>query len=277
MSAARTVTVGAPPSWWSMTWDRTRVELKEFLRSREQMIFIFFFPMIFLAMFGAIFNTDDLYGTGVSFGQYFVAGMIASGMLNTGFQSLAISISIDRAEDVLKRIHATPLPPTAYFVGKILQVLIVSVVQVALLLLMGVVMFGVELPSDAQHWITFAWVFLLGLATSTVWGIATSSLLRNGKAASAILTPVVLVLQFTSGVFFVFTELPTWLQHFAEVFPLKWLAQGMRAVFLPEQFEAAEASGSWQLPMVAVMLTVWLVAGLVISMKTFRWLRLEDR
>lgn len=265
------------PSWWSMTADRTVVELKEFLRSREQMVFIFFFPMMFLALFGAIFNTDDLYGTGVSFGQYFLAGMIASGMLNTGFQSLAISISIDRSEDVLKRIYATPLPPTAYFSGKILQVLIVSVVQIALLILMGVLMYDVELPSDAGHWFTFAWVFVLGLATSTAWGIATSSLLRNGKAASAILTPVVLGLQFTSGVFFVFTELPVWIQNVAQIFPLKWLAQGMRSVFLPEQFEAAEATGSWQLPMVAIMLTVWLIAGLIISAKTFRWLRVEDR
>ncbi|MDE0572413.1 ABC transporter permease [Demequina sp. B12] len=271
-----TVPVTAP-SWWSMTADRTVVELKEFLRSREQMIFIFFFPMIFLGLFGAIFNTDDLYGTGVSFGQYFVAGMIASGMLNTGFQSLAISISIDRSEDVLKRIHATPLPPTAYFVGKILQVLVVSVVQVALLLAMGALLFDVALPTNVSTWVTFTWVFVLGLATSVAWGIATSSLLRNGKAASAVLTPIVLVLQFTSGVFFVFTELPTWLQRFAEVFPLKWLAQGMRSVFLPEQFEAAEASGSWQLPMVAIMLAVWLIAGLLISAKTFRWLRVEDR
>ncbi|WP_284328427.1 ABC transporter permease [Demequina litorisediminis] len=265
------------PSWWSMTADRFVVEVKEFTRSREQMIFIFFFPMIFLALFGAIFNTDDLYGTGVSFGQYFLAGMIASGMLNTGFQSLAISISIDRSEDALKRIHATPLPPTAYFFGKILQVLVVSVVQVALLIAMGALLFDVSLPADAWHWVTFAWVFVLGLACSTAWGIATSSLLRNGKAASAILTPVVLVLQFTSGVFFVFTELPSWLQHFAEVFPLKWLAQGMRAVFLPDEFAAAEAAGSWQLPLIAIVLSVWLVAGLVISAKTFRWLRLDDR
>ncbi|WP_061960991.1 ABC transporter permease [Demequina flava] len=265
------------PSWWSMTVDRTRVELKEFLRSREQMIFIFFFPMMLLALFGAIFNTDDLYGTGVSFGQYFLAGMIASGILNTGFQSLAISISIDRSEDVLKRIHATPLPPTAYFTGKIIQVLIVSIVQVALLVAMGVFLFDVELPTDAGTWVTFTWVFVIGLAASTAWGIATSSLLRNGKAASALLTPIVLALQFTSGVFFVFTELPVWIQNIAQIFPLKWLAQGMRSVFLPESFEAAEATGSWQLPMVAIMLSVWLVAGLIISAKTFRWLRVEDR
>ena len=73
-----------------------------------------------------------------------------------------------------------------------------------------------------------------------------SSLLRNARSGSAILTPVVLVLQFISGVFIVFTQLPTFLQHVADIFPLKWLAQGMRSVFLPDRSSPQEASGSWQ-------------------------------
>ena len=272
-----TATASARPTWLSMTLDRARYEVKDFMRSRESMVFIFALPMIFLVLFGTIFGTDDLYGTGVSFGQYFLAGMIATGILNTGFQSLAISMAIDRDEDILKRIHATPLPPTAYFTGKMLQVLFVSVVQIVILVAMGVGLYDVELPTDAGRWWTFTWVFVLGTAASAVLGIATSSLLRNGKAASAILTPVVLVLQFTSGVFVVFTQLPGWMQDFASVFPLRWLAQGMRSVFLPEQFAAAEAAGSWQHPLTALVLGVWFVVGLVVAVRTFRWLRIEDR
>lgn len=259
-----------------MTGDRVVVELKDFTRSREQMIFIFAFPMMLLLMFGAIFGDQTVGPTDVTFAQYLMAGMVASGILNTAFQSLAISIAIDRDEDVLKRIYATPLPATAFFAGKIAHILLVSAVQVAILIAMGVVLYDVQLPSGEQ-WLTFTWVFLLGTGAATALGIATSSLLRNAKAASAILTPIVLFLQFTSGVFFVFTQLPTWLQHVAEVFPLKWLAQGMRSVFLPESFEAQEATGSWQHGMSAIVLTIWLVAALVVAVRTFRWLRAEDR
>ncbi|MDN4480813.1 ABC transporter permease [Demequina muriae] len=264
------------PSWGSLVADRMVLELKEFTRSREQMIFIFAFPMIFLVLFGTIFGGQTLGDTDVTFSQYFLAGMIATGILNTGFQSLAISLSIDRDEDLLKRIYATPLPATGYFTGKITQVLLVSIVQIAILLTLGVLLYDVSLPTDASRWWTFTWVFLLGTAASSAVGIATSSLLRNGKAASAILTPVVLFLQFTSGVFFVFTQLPTYLQTVAEIFPLKWLAQGMRSVFLPEYFEAQEANGSWEHPMTAIMLTVWFVLGLVVAIRTFRWMRSDD-
>jgi len=264
------------PSWIFLARDRASVELKEFLRSREQMIFIFFFPVMLLVLFGAIFGEEDV-AQGVSFGQYFLAGMIASGIMNTGFQSLALGIASDRDTDVLKRLHGTPLPSTAFFAGKLVQVLFVSVVQIVVLVGVGVAFYGVNLPSSASVWGTFAWVFVLGTAASVTLGIGMSSLLRNARAGSAILTPVVLFLQFISGVFIVFTEVPPFLQSVASVFPLKWLAQGMRSVFLPPDFEAAEASGSWQHGATAIILTVWFVVGTVWAVKTFRWQRPEDR
>jgi len=263
------------PSWTSIAMDRTAVELKEFLRSREQMIFIFAFPVLLLVLFGSIFGGQDV-AQGVSFGQYFLAGMIASGIMNTGFQSLALGLATDRDADILKRLHGTPMPSTAYFTAKLVQVLFVSVVQLIVLIAVGVAFYDVNLPTSASAWGTFAWVFLLGTAASVVLGIATSSLLRNARAGSAILTPVTLFLQFTSGVFIVYTEVPAFLQHVASVFPLKWLAQGMRSVFLPESFESAEATGSWQHGMTALVLGIWFVAGTVWAVRSFRWQRPED-
>ena len=264
------------PTWMSMTLNRFVVEIKEFVRSREQMVFIFAFPMMLLLLFGSVFGGATLEPTNVTFAQYFLAGMVASGILNTGFQSLAMSIAIDRDDDVLKRIHATPLPATSYFAAKILQVLAVTVVQVAILIAIGVGLYDVILPTDSAQWATFAWVFLLGTAGSTTLGIAMSSLLRNAKAGSAIITPIVLFLQFTSGVFLVFSQVPSFLQHVASVFPLKWLAQGMRSVFLPEEFAAMEPSGSWQHPLTAAVLAAWVVVGLVLAVRTFRWTRHDD-
>ena len=82
-----------------------------------------------------------------------------------------------------------------------------------------------------------------------------------------------IILQFFSGVFFVFTSLPSWMQQFAALFPLKWLTQGMRSVFLPADFATQEVAGNWEIGKTALVLMVWLVAGLVISIKTFKWSR----
>lgn len=250
---------------------RTDIELKQFFREKEAVIFIFAFPAVLLAIFGSVFAGDI--GGGVSFTQYFVAGMVASGIILTSFQSLAISIALERDDGTLKRLRGTPMPPTAYFLGKIGLVLVTSIAQLTILLLAAVLVFEISLPTDPQRWLTFAWVLALGTAAGTLLGVAFSSVPRSGRSASAVVTPIVIVLQFISGVFFVFTELPTWMQRVAEVFPLKWLAQGMRSVFLPDSFEAQEASGSWQHLPTALVLTVWTVVGLAVCVRTFRWTR----
>ena len=137
----------------------------------------------------------------------------------------------------------------------------------------GTLLMDLELPTDAASWLRFTWIFLLGIASGTAVGIAYSSLARSSKSAAAVVSPVVIVLQFISGVFFVFTELPGWMQTVGSIFPLRWLAQGMRSVFLPASFESAEAAGSWQLPQTALILAAWTVVGLLVGLRTFRWQR----
>jgi ABC-2 type transport system permease protein len=61
------------------------------------------------------------------------------------------------------------------------------------------------------------------------------------------------------------------MQNFAAIFPLKWLTQGMRAVFLPDSFAAQEVAGSWELGKIALILGVWSIAGFFLALKTFRW------
>jgi ABC-2 type transport system permease protein len=122
-------------------------------------------------------------------------------------------------------------------------------------------------------WWNFTWLVILGSACSTVLGIAFSVVPKSGRGASAVVSPIVIILQFFSGVFFVFTSLPVWMQQFAALFPLKWLTQGMRSVFLPEDFAMQEVAGDWELGKTALILIIWLVIGLFVSIKTFKWSR----
>ncbi|MQA27501.1 MAG: ABC transporter permease subunit, partial [Micromonosporaceae bacterium] len=248
---------------------RGRLELLQFFRSRESMVFSFLFPVMLLMIFGSIFHFPI--AAGVSFVQYFVAGMIAAGLLSTSFQTLAIQIPIERDRGVLKRLAGTPMPRSSYFLGKIIMVLVTGLVEIALLLTVASIFYDVRLPTSFDRWLTLAWVSVLGIAACTLCGIAFSSLPREGRRAPALVTPVALGLQFISGVFFVFTQLPGWMQQIAAIFPLKWMTQGMRAVFLPDSYAAHEAAGSWELGRVALILGAWVVVGLALCVRTFRW------
>lgn len=250
---------------------RSSLELKQFMRQRESLVFTLLFPVILLFIFGSVFQ--DTIAPGVTFSQYFVAGMIASGLVNTGFQQLAITIPMERDDGTLKRLRGTPMSVTSYFIGKALLVTILMIIQTALLLFFGSVVFDLNLPSDSQLWWNFTWLVLLGSACSTVLGIAFSVVPKSGRGASAVVSPIVIILQFFSGVFFVFTSLPEWMQQFAAIFPLKWLTQGMRSVFLPDNFATQEVAQSWEIGKTAIVLLIWLIVGLFIAIRTFKWSR----
>ena len=248
---------------------RGQMEIIQFSRQKEAVVVTIFFPVILLAIFGSVFK--DTIAPGVTFSQYFVAGMIASGLVNSGFQNIAINIPIERDLGAIKRLRGTPLPITSYFIGKAISVFASMVVQVFILLAIGVAFFGLNMPTEPIKWLTFTWLLLLGTASSTALGVAFSSVPKNGRGASAIVSPVVIILQFFSGVFFVFTQLPGWMQQVAAIFPLKWLTQGMRSVFLPDTFAAQEVAKSWEGGRTAIILLVWLIVGLFFAVKTFRW------
>lgn len=258
---------------------RVGYELKVYSRQGDSVFFTFLFPILMLSIFAVAFsNAGDIGaapdGTGgISWAAFYLPGMVAAGMLLSGVQNLGVDIAGEKGDGTLKRLGGSPLPVISYFIGKIGMVMVSAVLQAALLLIVARFGFGVELPTDPEKWLLFAWVFLLGVITSCVLGIALSALPRSGKSATAVVIPIVLLLQFISGVYLQFTMLPEWLQNFAAIFPLKWMAQGMRAVFLPESFAALEQTGDWDLPWVAIIMGIWFVVGLLLCRMTFRWIR----
>lgn len=258
---------------------RAGYEIRSYFRSPDQVFFTFLFPVFMLALFATIFGQIGMGGNAdaelpaVSAGQYYLPGMIAAGILLSGVQNLAVDIAMERSDGTLKRLGGTPLPPVSFFIGKFAQVAVTGTLQVALLVIVGAVAFDVALPDSPEKWGTFAWVFVLGLATSALLGIALSAVPRSGRSATAVVIPIVLVLQFISGVYLAFFLLPEWLQNVAAAFPLKWMAQGMRYVFLPDAYRIYEPGQEWNIAGVAIALAVWLVVGLVLSLLTFRWTR----
>ena len=163
-----TSTTASRPGTFSIGWQRISIELKQFFRDRESVVFTFSLPMLLMLIFGSVFSDDIV--PGVTFSQYFLAGMIASGVVYSAFQQLAIAIPMERDDGTLKRLQGTPMPKASYFLGKLGVVCVVYVAQVFFLLVIGVALFDVSLPDTSWQWLTFAWVSVLGLAFCTLLG-----------------------------------------------------------------------------------------------------------
>ena len=253
---------------------RGGLEIRQFYRSKAQMFFTFSMPVVMLMLLAGIYR-DSVPGTGVTTQQIFTTGMLGVGVMGSSLQSLALQIAGERQNGTLKRLRGTPLPKSSYFVGKMLMVLASSLGQAAVLLIVGRLFFGVRLPVDAAHWFTLAWVYALGVAGCSMLGIAYSNLVRSADSGAVVMLPM-MVLQFISGVFVIFSQLPKGLQTAASFFPLKWICQGMRSALLPEAYARTEPAGQWEHGRIALVLGLWAVAGLILCLRTFRWKGRED-
>jgi ABC-2 type transport system permease protein len=268
----RTAPAPAPlPSLLTTGLSRGRIEVTTFFREREVVVFIFALPAVLLLLLGSIFNSEHVQVPGVTTGQLYAAGMIAGGIMATSYQYLGISVAVERDQGLLKRLYGTPLPHAAYFIGKIIQVFVCLIAEVVLLMIVGVAFYHLHLPSTPGKWLTLAWICLLGGTACALLGLGVSSLARSARSASPIITLPFLVLEFISGIFVPFSDVPRALQTVAAIFPLKWMAQGLRSVFLPPQAAALEPAHSWELGRVALVLAVWIAAGLILCIRTFRW------
>ena len=253
------------------------LNLKTIYRQPAALFFVVAFPIMFLVIFSSLLTFEigipEEAGPNVpvvKFSQYFVAGIMGVAIFGTSFNLLGTSLSIQQFDGTLKQLAATPLPKASFFIGLVGTALTYTFLQLVVMMLLGVAAYGIELP-DANGWLTLIWVVLLGVPAGCVLGIAITKIIPSANAAPAVIQAPFIILQFISGVFFTLSSLPTWLQWVAGMFPLRWVAQGLRSVFLPDAYQFAEPGMNWQLELVALVLGVWIVAGLGLSVLTFKW------
>ena len=148
---------------------RVGYETRVYFRQGDTIFFTFLFPVVMLGIFSVAFQGLGNVGVnpdgsgGITQAAYYLPAMIAAGILLSGVQNLAVDIAGEKGDGTLKRLGGSPLPVVSYFIGKMGQVLATSVLQIALLLVMARFAFNVALPTDPAKWVTFVWVYLLGI------------------------------------------------------------------------------------------------------------------
>jgi ABC-2 type transport system permease protein len=264
------VTTIALPSTLALGLARAGVELKTFFRRRDTVVFTFALPTVIMVVLCSVFANKAM--PLVTASQHLAAGLIAGGIASTSFVNLGEGITTDRDNGTLKRLRGTPLPVVAYFLGKMALVLVASLAEAAIMLGVAAIAFDLPLPRTVGAWVTFGWIFVLGVTACSLLGVALSGLVRTTSAAAAMSNLALVVLQFVSGIYVLpLRNLPEPLITIGSFFPLKWIAQGFRSVFLPDQLAAEEVAGAWEHARIALVLLAWCVGGLVLCLMTFRW------
>ncbi|WP_425825446.1 ABC transporter permease [Streptomyces fractus] len=253
---------------WRAGIQRGGIELRHLVRNGKEMSG--HLTNVVVALVVAAYISSDVPGTGTPMSHLVVAGFAAYLLFQVGLVTLPQILVTEREEGALLRLRATPGGIPAYLVAKCLLIVVVSVATLALLLAAAALLADGPVPQGPRGWLTLAWVTTLGLLAVVPLGAAIGAVLPNPREALALIMLPVMGLLVTSGAVFPLTVLPVPVQQVASVFPLKWMAQGLRSALLPDAARAAEPAGSWELPMVALVLTAWAVLGFLLAIPLLR-------
>jgi ABC-2 type transport system permease protein len=238
-----------------------KTEQTLFWRNRESAFFTFSLPVIFFLVFGSIYGDSTITKEHLRAAPFLEAGMIGYGAASTAFAGLAITMVIRRESGVLKRIRATPLPPATYLLAVLLSTFIVFLIETALIIAIGRVLFSVAIP-DRPFSLLVALV--IGSVAFAAMGLGLTSAVRSSEGSSAVVNFVYLPMAIISGTFFTPKEYPGFLRAIADVLPLTYFTRLTRNVMVRHDHIWSQGTS-----LAAVLL--WGAIGLVAAVRGFRW------
>src|SRR5438309_5242148 len=122
-----------------------KYEFLKNLRLRMYTASVLSFPIMFYVLFGLVLNAHQAIG-GTSFPTYLIGTYGPFGVMGASLFGSAAGLASDRGLGWLQVKRASPMPPFAYFVAKVVVSMIFSTVIVVALFGLGFTFGGVRLP-----------------------------------------------------------------------------------------------------------------------------------
>jgi ABC-2 type transport system permease protein len=163
---------------------------------------------------------------------------------------------------ILKRRRATPMPAWALIASQSLTVVLMAIGTVALLLIVGAVAFGVHIPSNG--WPSLVLGVIGGAFAFCGLGYALSTFADSADSAQPMIQLIMFPLFFISGIWVPTSQLPTWLNDLASVFPVEHVADLVHRAYV-----GVVPVGPVLLDI--AILAAWAVAGATVAARRFQW------
>ena len=238
---------------------------KAFWRNPAAAFFTFIFPLMFLLIFNLVFGNGEVEVEGgtIDVSTFYVPAIVALSVINSCFTALSQTVVYNRDQGVLKRVRGTPLPPVAFFAGRVSHVVFITALLVVIVIAVGAIAFGVEIQTEKLP--AMAVALVVGSAAFSALGLAVTGFIPNADAAPAVVNAAILPLLFISDVFIPMQDAPSWLRDFASVFPVSHLSQSIHEAFNP-----LNGGDGFEVKSLAII-AAWGVFGLALAVRYFSW------
>ncbi|WP_332634762.1 ABC transporter permease [Halalkalibacter flavus] len=162
--------------------------------------------------------------TELSYTDFLLTGMIALAIAQGGMFGMVDLVEM-RRKGLIKRLRMTPANMNLFGLSDMIMRLLFSVIQIILLSLIGVLIFGANLFINFPSLLV---VFLLGALSFNALGYFFSSFSKTTEAYMGVANITSFLMLFLSGVFFPVETMPSWLQPISNILPLTYFVEGLR-------------------------------------------------
>ncbi|MBI1752731.1 MAG: ABC transporter permease [Acidobacteria bacterium] len=196
-----------------------------------------------------------------NYASFLLPGLLGLNLVSMGLFSVGMVNVAYREKGKFRRLAVTPLPKWVFLLGQVIHRLTVTVLQAAILLLVGRLVFGIQNQGSLANLLL---VMTLGTGCFMAFGFALSSFADTSEGYAAISNLVFLPLMLLSGVYFTLDAAPAWLQHAVATLPLAPFIKALRAVFNDGAGLSGHGAG-------LAIVAAWGVAAFLLAVRRFRW------
>ena len=234
-----------------------KITLRLTLRDRVVLFFNYLMPLLFFVAFG------EGLGAGTSPGamSQTVSMVLMFGVLGTGFFGGGIRATMEREAGILRRFKVAPITPAPLLVASLVTGWAVFLPSVFLFLALARWRYGWDQPLNLASLLV---VVSAGVLAFRSMGLIIASVVNSMQESQIIAQLLYMPMLLLSGATVPLHILPEWLQKLAQFLPATHLYLGTQGILVRGEtaWENREAVG-------AMLLAV--AAGLVVSVKLFRW------
>src|ERR1043166_1666553 len=256
----------------------TTMRMREFLREKEAVFWVFVFPVLITFALGIAFRntapdkalvaiegaTSDARvsetANMLSRSAEITATVLSPSEAAQALRSGKVSIVV-KPENALFPYRFAPMRRSHYLLSFILSRLVFLVLEVAVMIVFAWLAFGFTVRGS---WLSIVLTTILGGFTFSGLGFLLAPRPRNVGGVSGLMNFIMLPMWLLSGTFFSSERFPQILQPFIQALPLTALNNVLRALMN----EGTSLSSNW---LSIAILLAWCVISFVVALKIFRW------
>ena len=162
--------------------------------------------------------------------NFIVPGVMAVIMMIVGAILTALSIVKEKERGTIEQILVSPIRPLEMMIGKIAPYLVIALIDVAIIIVAGYVLFGVPIKGSIVQLGLFALLYIFCALGVGVFVSTIADTMQNAMLAAIFLSLLPSIM--LSGFVFPLEDLPAPVRAVSYVFPARYFVTAIRGIYL---------------------------------------------